>query len=126
MDARRSRPARSSTSLFDQLGDTSSTGTLQASSAQRALRRAAALLEKWAAAQEAMERFSLELEATEVFYGKNQSCSVVGLVELSMPAPLDTADTDGIPSYPLALCDPPTGGPTYCRPLRGCRPPELF
>jgi hypothetical protein len=60
--------------LFDQLGDTSSTGTLQASSAQRIPRRAAALLEKWLLLKRAMERFSLELEATEVFYGKNQSC----------------------------------------------------
>ena len=68
-----------------------------------------------------MERFSLELEATEVFYGKNQSC---GLVELSMPAPLYYAYYDGIRTYSLALCDPPTGGPTYCRPLSGCRLPE--
>ena len=45
----RSRPAESSTSLFDQVGVTSSTGTLQASSAQRVPRRAAAqLLEKLA------------------------------------------------------------------------------
>ena len=36
-----------------------------------------------------------------------------------MPAPLDYADYDGITSYHLALCDPPTGGPTYCRPLSG-------
>ncbi len=50
-----------------------------------------------------MERFSLELEATEVFYGKNQSC--VGLVELSMPAPLYHAYHDGITSYHLALCE---------------------
>ena len=113
MDARRSRPARSSTSLFDQLGDTSSTGTLQASSAQRIPRRAAALLEKnGLLLKRAMERFSLELEATEVFYGKNQK--VVGLVELSMPAPLYHAYHDGITSYHLALCDPPTDGPTYC------------
>ena len=48
---------------------------------------------------------------------------VVGLVELSMPAPLDYADYDGTFMYFLALCDPPIGGPTYCRPLSGCRPP---
>ena len=42
----RSRPAESSTSLFDRLGVTSSTGTSQVSSAQRIPRRAAALLEK--------------------------------------------------------------------------------
>ena len=45
----RSRPAESSTSLFDRLGVTSSTGTSQVSSAQRIPRRAAALLEKIAA-----------------------------------------------------------------------------
>ena len=33
-----------------------------------------------------------------------------------MPAPLYHAYHDGITSYHLALCDPPTGGPTYCRP----------
>ena len=49
---------------------------------------------------------------------------VVGLVELSMPAPLHHAHHDGITSYHLALCDPPAGGPTYCRPLSGCRLPE--
>ena len=49
---------------------------------------------------------------------------VVGLLELSMPAPLHHAHHDGITSYHLALCDPPTGGPTYCRPLSGCRLPE--
>ena len=38
-----------------------------------------------------------------------------------MPAPLHHAHHDGITSYYLALCDPPTGGPTYCRPLSGCR-----
>ena len=41
----RSRPAESSTSLFDRLGVTSSTGTSQVSSAPRIPRRAAALLE---------------------------------------------------------------------------------
>ena len=45
----RSRPAESSTSLFDRLGVTSSTGTSQVSSAPRILCRAAALLEKIAA-----------------------------------------------------------------------------
>ena len=45
----RSRPAESSTSLFDRLGVTSSTGTSQVSSAPRIPRRAAALLEKIAA-----------------------------------------------------------------------------
>ena len=44
----RSRPAESS-SLFDRLGVTSSTGTSQVSSAQRIPRRASALLEKIAA-----------------------------------------------------------------------------
>ena len=24
------------------------------------------------------------------------------------------------------LCDPPTGGPTYCRPLSGCRRPVYY
>ena len=68
------RPA-CSTSLATRAFDTSSTGTLQASSAQRILRRAAALLEKnGLLLKRAMERFSLELEATLVFYGKNQSC----------------------------------------------------
>ena len=42
----RSRPAESSTSLFDRLGVTSSTGTSQVSSAPRIPCRAAALLEK--------------------------------------------------------------------------------
>ena len=42
----RSRPAESSTSLFDRLGVTSSTGTSQVSSAQRIPRRAAALFRK--------------------------------------------------------------------------------
>ena len=45
----RSRPAESSTSLFDRLGVMSTTGTSQVSSAQRIPRRAAALLEKIAA-----------------------------------------------------------------------------
>ena len=45
----RSRPAESSTSLFDRLGVTSSTGTSQVSSAPRIPCRAAALLEKIAA-----------------------------------------------------------------------------
>ena len=38
-----------------------------------------------------MERFSLELEATEVFYGKNQ---IVGLVEISTNPVADYADHD--------------------------------
>ena len=123
MDARRSRPARSSTSLFDQLGDTSSTGTLQASSAQRIPRRAAALLEKMGCCSRGpWSAFPWSWRPPRSSTGKTK---VVGLVELSMPAPLDYADYDGITSYHLALCDPPTGGPTYCRPLSGCRPPEL-
>ena len=122
MDARRSRPARSSTSLFDQLGDTSSTGTLQASSVQRAPRRAAALLEKMGCCSRGpWSAFPWSWRPPRSSTGKTK---VVGLVELSMPAPLDTADTDGITSYYLALCDPPAGGPTYCRPLSGCRLPE--
>ena len=121
VDARRSRPARSSTSLFDQLGDTSSTGTLQASSAQRAPRRAAALLEKMGCSSRGpWSAFPWSWRPPRSSKGKTK---VVGLVELSMPAPLDTADTDGITSYYLALCDPPAGGPTYCRPLSGCRRP---
>ena len=122
MDARRSRPARSSTSLFDQLGDTSSTGTLQASSAQRALRRAAALLEKMGCCSRGpWSAFPWSWRPPRSSTGKTK---VVGLVELSMPAPLHHAHHDGITSYHLALCDPPTGGPTYCRPLSGCRLPE--
>ena len=121
MDARRSRPARSSTSLFDQLGDTSSTGTLQASSAQRIPRRAAALLEKMGCCSRGpWSAFPWSWRPPRSSTGKTK---VVGLVELSMPAPLDYADYDGITSYHLALCDPPTGGPTYCRPLSGCRLP---
>ena len=117
MDARRSRPARSSTSLFDQLGDTSSTGTLQASSAQRILCRAAALLEKMGCCSRGpWSAFPWSWRPPRSSTGKTK---VVGLVELSMPAPLYYAYYDGIPSYPLALCDPPTGGPTYCRPLSG-------
>ena len=75
VDPRRSRPARSSTSLFDQLGDTSSTGTLQASSAQRAFHspRSGAFRKNGLLLKRAMESFSFELEATEVFYGENQS-----------------------------------------------------
>ena len=41
----------------------------------------------------ASEKRGLVLEATEVFYGKTK---VVGLVELSMPAPLHYAHYDGI------------------------------
>ena len=122
MDARRSRPARSSTSLFDQLGDTSSTGTLQASSAQRIPRRAAALLEKMGCCSRGpWSAFPWSWRPPRSSTGKTK---VVGLVELSMPAPLHHAHHDGITSYYLALCDPPTGGPTYCRPLSGCRLPE--
>ena len=121
MDARRSRPARSSTSLFDQLGDTSSTGTLQASSAQRIPRRAAALLEKMGCCSRGpWSAFPWSWRPPRSSTGKTK---VVGLVELSMPAPLYHAYHDGITSYHLALCDPPTGGPTYCRPLSGCRLP---
>ena len=124
MDARRSRPARSSTSLFDQLGDTSSTGTLQASSAQRILRRAAALLEKMGCCSRGpWSAFPWSWRPPRSSTGKTK---VVGLVELSMPAPLHHAHHDGITSYYLALCDPPTGGPTYCRPLSGCRLPEIW
>ena len=109
--------------MFDQLGDTSSTGTLQASSAQRALRRAAALLEKMGCCSRGpWSAFPWSWRPPRSSTGKTK---VVGLVELSMPAPLDYADYDGITSYHLALCDPPTGGPTYCRPLSGCRLPEV-
>ena len=122
MDARRSRPARSSTSLFDQLGDTSSTGTLQASSAQRIPRRAAALLEKMGCCSRGpWSAFPWSWRPPRSSTGKTK---VVGLVELSMPAPLHYAHYDGITMHYLALCDPPTGGPTYCRPLSGCRLPE--
>ena len=55
----RSRPAESSTSLFDRLGVTSSTGTSQVSSAQRIPRRAAALLEKIAAFDPTLYRSAL-------------------------------------------------------------------
>ena len=121
VDARRSRPARSSTSLFDQLGDTSSTGTLQASSAQRAPRRAAALLEKMGCCSRGpWSAFPWSWRPPRSSTGKTK---VVGLVELSMPAPLDTADTDGITSYYLALCDPPTGGTyVYVGPVGGSPP----
>ena len=123
MDARRSRPARSSTSLFDQLGDTSSTGTLQASSAQRIPRRAAALLEKMGCCSRGpWSAFPWSWRPPRSSTGKTK---VVGLVELSMPAPLHYAHYDGITMHYLALCDPPTGGPTYCRPLSGCRLPEM-
>ena len=122
VDARRSRPARSSTSLFDQLGDTSSTGTLQASSAQRIPRRAAALLEKMGCCSRGpWSAFPWSWRPPRSSTGKTK---VVGLVELSMPAPLHYAHYDGITMHYLALCDPPTGGPTYCRPLSGCRLPE--
>ena len=108
--------------MFDQLGDTSSTGTLQASSAQRIPRRAAALLEKMGCCSRGpWSAFPWSWRPPRSSTGKTK---VVGLVELSMPAPLDYADYDGITSYHLALCDPPTGGPTYCRPLSGCRLPE--
>ena len=94
VDARRSRPARSSTSLFDQLGDTSSTGTLQASSAQRALRRAAALLEKMGCCSRGpWSAFPWSWRPPRSSTGKTK---VVGLVELSMPAPLHYAHYDGI------------------------------
>ena len=43
-----------------------------------------------------------------------------------MPAPLYNAYNDGITMYYHALCDPPTGGPTYCRPLSGCRRPVYY
>ena len=123
MDARRSRPARSSTNLFDQLGDTSSTGALQASSAQRAPRRAAALFEKMGCSSRGpWSAFPWSWRPPRSSTGKTK---VVGLVELSMPAPLYNAYNDGITMYYHALCDPPTGGPTYCRPLGGCRRPEL-
>ena len=93
--AGRIRLAESSTSLFDQLGVTSFTGTLHASSAQRILCRAAALLEKWAAAQEGQGAlfFPWSWRPPRSSTGKTK---VVGLVELSMPAPLDYADYDGI------------------------------
>ena len=110
--------ARSSTSLFDQLGDTSSTGTLQASSAQRAPRRAAALLEKMGCSSRGpWSAFPWSWRPPRSSTGKTK---VVGLVELSMPAPLYH---DGISTHQLALCDPPTGGPTCCRPLSVCLPP---
>ena len=110
--------------MFDQLGDTSSTGTLQASSAQRIPRRAAALLEKMGCCSRGpWSAFPWSWRPPRSSTGKTK---VVGLVELSMPAPLDTADTDGTFMYFLALCDPPTGGPTYCRPLSGCRLPVPF
>ncbi len=108
--------------MFDQLGDTSSTGTLQASSAQRIPRRAAALLEKMGCCSRGpWSAFPWSWRPPRSSTGKTK---VVGLVELSMPAPLHYAHYDGITMHYLALCDPPTGGPTYCRPLSGCRLPE--
>ena len=72
----RSRPAESSaTSLFDRLGVMSSTGISQVSSAaSHPSPRSGAFRKNGLLLKRAMERFSLELEATEVFYGKNQSC----------------------------------------------------
>ena len=110
--------------MFDQLGDTSSTGTLQASSAQRIPRRAAALLEKMdCCSRGPWSAFPWSWRPPRSSTGKTK---VVGLVELSMPGPLHHAHHDGITSYHLALCDPPAGGPTYCRPLSGCRLPEIL
>ena len=79
-------------------------------------------IEKWAAPQEglAWSAFPWSWRPPRSSTGKTK---VVGLVELSMPAPLYHAYHDGITSYYLALCDPPTGGPTYCRPLSGCCQP---
>ena len=108
--------------MFDQLGDMSSTGTLQASSAQRIPCRAAALLEKMGCCSRGpWSAFPWSWRPPRSSTGKTK---VVGLVELSMPAPLHYAHYDGTFMHFLALCDPPTGGPTYCRPLSGCRLPE--
>ena len=117
----RSRPAESSTSLFDRLGVMSSTGTSQVSSAQRIPRRAAALLEKMGCCSRGpWSAFPWSWRPPRSSTGKTK---VVGLVELSMPAPLHHAHHDGIPSYPLALCDPPGPGTyVYVGPVGGSPP----
>ena len=53
-----------------------------------------------------MERFSLELEATEVFYGKTPSCTkVVGLVEMSRLVQVHQRASHAPPPSPTALCE---------------------
>ena len=53
-----------------------------------------------------MERFSLELKATEVFYGKTPSCTkVVGLVEMSRLVQVHQRASHAPPPSPTALCE---------------------
>ena len=101
----RSRPAESSTSLFDRLGVTSSTGTSQVSSAQRIPRRAAALLEKMGCSSRGpWSAFPWSWRPPSSSTGKTK---VVGPVDISTNPVADYADYDCITMHYLALCDPP-------------------
>ena len=109
------RPA-CSTSL-----ETRSTGTLQASSAQRIPSpRSGAFRKMGCCSRGPRCAFPWSWRPPRSSTGKTK---VVGLDELSMPAPLYHAYHDGIPSFPLALCDPPTGGTyVYVGPVGGSPP----